>query len=238
MAWKVLQGWPLPSPEFPSTPLGACLLVPPFFPASLQILVQTFLKETFHASQTILNFCGILGFSFGSSHSSGSKPTTQWPFEGAPPLLEWRPRGSETMSGWFPALPSSPSTFLDPCHPWSYSSRQPDEECCLCSAAKERSHMPVLQASVPLVDSDSLLFLLRLPSHMPVCPSSSVSGPSSRPPSLPSPCSAPKPLLLSPPFDSHELLADLLGSSHYKWNVWGPLDVHPILDHQGREEAS
>ncbi|OWK00241.1 PDGFRL, partial [Cervus elaphus hippelaphus] len=44
-----------------------------------------------------------------------------------------------------------------------------------------------------------------------------------------------KPLLLSPPFDSHELLADLLDSSHYKWNVWGPLDVHPILDHQGRK---
>ena len=77
MAWKVLQGWPLPSPEFPSTPLGACLLVPPFFPASLQILVQTSLKETFHASQTILNFRGTLGFSFGSPHSSGSKPTTQ-----------------------------------------------------------------------------------------------------------------------------------------------------------------
>lgn len=70
---------------------------------------------------------------------------------------------------------------------------------------------------------------------MPVCPSSSVGGPPSRPPSLPSPCSAPKPLLLSPPFDSHELLADLLDSSHYKWNVWGPLDVHPILDHQGRK---
>ena len=39
----------------------------------------------------------------------------------------------------------------------------------------------------------------------------------------------------SPPFHSHKLLADLLGLSHYKWNVWGSLDVHPILDHQGRQ---
>ena len=112
---------------------------------------------------------------------------------------------------------------------------EPDEGRCLCNAVKARSCTLFLQTFLLLVDSDSLLFLLRLLSHMPVCLSSPVGGPPSRLPCLPSPCSALKPLLLSPPFHSYELLADLLGLSHYKWNIWGSLDVHPILDHQGRQ---
>lgn len=112
---------------------------------------------------------------------------------------------------------------------------EPDEERCLCNAVRARSCTLFLQTFLLLVDSDSLLFLLRLLSHMPVCLSSPVGGPPSRLPCLPSPCSALKPLLLSPPFHSYELLADLLGLSHYKWNIWGSLDVHPILDHQGRQ---
>ena len=47
---------------------------------------------------------------------------------------------------------------------------EPDEECCLCNAVKARSHMLFLQVSLPLVDPDSLLFLLKLPSHTPVFP--------------------------------------------------------------------
>lgn len=64
---------------------------------------------------------------------------------------------------------------------------EPDEERCLCNAVRARSCTLFLQTFLLLVDSDSLLFLLRLLSHMPVCLSSPVGGPPSRLPCLPSP---------------------------------------------------